>query len=237
MTEVPLSGGFVADVVRVGDTVRRPPSPPYARRVLEHLASWPAAPLLLGRDDRGRDVLSFVDGEVPVDPARQAELRTPAALTRVARLVRELHDRTAGTDLADGQEVVCHNDLSPRNTVYAGGLPIALLDWDLAAPGERVHDVAHACWQYAGLGPGGPEPGRAAELVATIATAYGLADRDRLVPAILRWQDRCWRGIAAGADAGEPAMVGLRALGVVEGVRASHDWTARHRDVLAAALR
>jgi Ser/Thr protein kinase RdoA (MazF antagonist) len=36
----------------------------------------------------------------------------------VARLVRQFHDLTAGTPLAGDQEVVCHNDLSPKNTVY-----------------------------------------------------------------------------------------------------------------------
>jgi aminoglycoside phosphotransferase (APT) family kinase protein len=70
----------------------------------------------------------------------------------VAELVRQFHDLTAGTLLADGQEVVCHNDLSPKNTVYRdlgrGLRPVAFLDWDLAAPGRRLHDVAHLCWQY-----------------------------------------------------------------------------------------
>ncbi len=67
-------------------------------------------------------------------------------------MVREFHDLTAGTPLARGAEVVCHNDLSPKNTVYRGDdgavlMPAAFLDWDLAAPGERIHDVAHVCWQ------------------------------------------------------------------------------------------
>ena len=39
-------------------------------------------------------------------------------LAEVARLVRQFHDLTAGTPLAGDQEVVCHNDLSPKNTVY-----------------------------------------------------------------------------------------------------------------------
>ena len=231
MTEVPLAGGWVSEVVRVGDTVRRPRAPPYARRVLARLAGWPAAPDLLGTDERGRDVLSYVDGEVPLEEARRAELRTPEVLARTAELVREFHDRTA-----DGDRVACHNDLSPKNTVFRAGLPVAFLDWDLAAPGERVHDVAHVCWQFAGLGPGGPEPARAAELVATAAEAYGLVERDRLVPAILWWQDRCWRGIAAGAEAGDPAMLRLRAAGVVEGVRKAYEWTAASRTLLVAAL-
>ncbi|WEB45065.1 phosphotransferase [Streptomyces yunnanensis] len=64
---------------------------------------------------------------------------------------------TAGTALAGSHEVVCHNDLSPKNTVYRpvdGALrPVAFIDWDLAAPGARIHEVAHVCGQYLRLGP------------------------------------------------------------------------------------
>lgn len=67
----------------------------------------------------------------------------------------EVHDLTADTPLAGDQEVVCHNDLSPKNTVHqlcSGELrPVAFIDWDLAAPGARIHDIAHVCWQYLDL--------------------------------------------------------------------------------------
>ena len=55
------------------------------------------------------------------------------------------------------QEVVCHNDLSPKNTVYSedGSRAIAFIDWDIAAPGPRIHDLAFICWQYAE--PGTPD--------------------------------------------------------------------------------
>jgi hypothetical protein len=46
---------------------------------------------------------------------------------------------------------------------------------------------------------------------------------------IMWWQDRCWRGIQAGAAAGDPAMVRLRADGAVREVRAAGRWVARHR--------
>ncbi|MEV7231320.1 MULTISPECIES: hypothetical protein [Polymorphospora] len=69
-----------------------------------------------------------------------------------------------------------------------------------------------------------------------IADAYGLLDRAALVETILWWQDRCWRGIAAAADAGEPAMVRLRASGAVDEVRAVHRWTAEHRTFLQQVL-
>lgn len=242
MAEEALSGGFVSAVVRVGETVRRPAAAEFVRRVLVFLGErgWDGAPRWLGVDERGRDVLSYLDGDVPWRPERHGEVRTDGALARVAGLVRELHDLTAGTELAAGGEVVCHNDLSPKNTVYRddgrGLLPVAFLDWDIAAPGRRVHDVAHVCWQYVGLGPDA-HPDRAAAQVRLVADAYGLDERDELVAAVLWWQDRCWRGIAAKAAAGDPAMARLRAGGVVEAVRAAHEWTAAHRGTLERALR
>jgi len=46
------------------------------------------------------------------------------------------------------------------------------------------------------------------------------------------WQDRCWRGIKAGAEAGDPAMVRLRDGGAVREVRAAFEWVAAHRPEL-----
>lgn len=239
--EQPLPGGFVSDAVLVENTVRKSPprDPDFVHRLLRHFEQqcWDGAPRFLGTDDRGRDVLGFIDGEVPWRQGHEPpSIRSESSLAAVARLVRRFHDLTAGTDLAGRHEVVCHNDLSPKNTVYRdadGPLhPVAFIDWDIAAPGERVQDVAHVCWQYVGLGPTIPDAAAAARLVRVVAVAYGLADRSTLVDTILWWQDRCWRGIDAAAETGEPAMVRLRELGTVEAVRAAHDWTHDHRDLL-----
>ncbi len=215
------------EVVRVGDTVRRAPAGEFVHRVLGHLDEWPGAPRLLGADSRGREVLEFLDGHVAWEPRQPAAVTSDASLVRVARLVREFHDLTAG--LAGDEEVVCHNDLSPKNTVYRdlgeGLRPVAFIDWDGAAPGRRVHDVAHVCWQYLALGPGA-EVRAAARGIRLIGDAYGLADRSALVDTVLWWQDRCRRGILA--DRG-PVGERLRAAGVVEEVRAQHDWVAEHR--------
>ena len=227
MLEQPLPGGFVNAVVRVGDTVRRSHANPFVHNLLRHLDQWPGAPRLSGVDSRGREILEYLDGHVAWERQQPAEVSSDESLVRVARLVREFHDLTTG--LACDQEVVCHNDLSPKNTVYrdhGGGLrPVAFIDWDIAAPGLRVHDVAHVCWTFLRLGPTA-QLDAAARGVRLIADAYGLADRSALIDTILWWQDRCWRGIEA--DMG-PAGERLRAAGVVEEVRAAHDWVAEHR--------
>jgi aminoglycoside phosphotransferase (APT) family kinase protein len=235
--EEALRGGFVAGAVRVGATVRKAPprDPGFVHGLLAFFerAGWSGAPRHLGRDDSGRDVLEYLDGTVPWGRA-PTFVRSEPSLASVGRLVREFHDLTAGTALAGDQEVVCHHDLSPKNTVYRGTVPVAFIDWDDAAPGRRVQDVAHVCWQFAGLGPETPDPGEAGRLVRVIADAYGLAAADRavLVETILWWQDSTWRGILAAAEAGDPAMTRLRRAGAVEQVRAAHAWTSRYRAAL-----
>ncbi|MEU4780633.1 aminoglycoside phosphotransferase family protein, partial [Micromonospora sp. NPDC023633] len=246
-----LGGGFVAEVVRVGDTVRRTPpeNADFVAALLRHLERVGAdvAPRHLGTDERGRQVLSHVDGRVPwrdrEDPAYFAD----PALTRLAELLRRLHDACAGSPLAGDAETVCHRDLSPKNTVYrdspAGPLPVALIDWDLAAPGRRVEDVAFAAWHWAALGPDADpaELGRRARLLCDAYEAAGAEPlalpRAELVDVMLAQLDGTWRGIVAGADRGEESMRRLRDAGVPPMIRGWHDWLTDHRATVAAALR
>jgi aminoglycoside phosphotransferase (APT) family kinase protein len=192
-------------------------------------------------DEEGREILGHLDGHVAWEARQPAAVSADESLVRVAQLVRECHDLTAGTRLAGAGEVVCHNDLAPRNTVYrpVGGAlrPVGFIDWDLAAPGARIHDVAHVCWQYLGLGPAVADVGAAARRLRLIADSYQLADRRDLVSTVLWWQDRCWRGIEAAADAGDPAMLRLRRAGVVSDIRRAYQWVADQRGVLEGALR
>jgi hypothetical protein len=244
MAEEALAGGFVTSVVRAGDTVRRgqPPDPAFVHALLTlfEQRGWAGAPRFLGSDEHGREMLSFLDGHVAWQPAQPPGVTSADSLARVAALVREFHDLTAGTALAADCEVVCHNDLSPKNTVYrdsgAGLRPVAFIDWDIAAPGARIHDVAHVCWQYLDLGPSIADPEAAGQRVRLICDAYGMTDRSTLIDTIGWWQDRCWRGIAAEAAAGDPAMARLRDTGAVTAIRAAHAWVTRHHATLNAQL-
>lgn len=235
MAELSLPGGNVNSVVRVGETVRRPLSPAFTREVLGFLGrrGWSGAPRFIGVDEKGREILSFVEGYVAWEDEPPPDAVCDQSLAMMAGLVREFHDLTAGTAMAGGHEVVCHNDLSPRNTVYrdlgSGLRPVAVIDWDLAAPGARMHDVAHMCWQFVGLGPGVADLADAARRIRLICDAYGLADRGLLVKTILWWQDRCWRGIEAGAAAGDTAMIRLSERGASRAVRDAYRWVAAHR--------
>ena len=245
MEDGALNGGNVSDVRKIGDAVVRKQgrSAHFVHALLRHLADvgWVGSPRVLGVDDDGHETLTFLEGVVPWQPPVPDWACSDAALTALARLVRQLHDLTADSDLAGSAEVVCHGDLAPGNTVYrstaAGLAPVAFLDWDLAGPGRRIEDVAHVCWQWLDLGPGVPDVAEAARRIALIADAYGLIERGDLIPAILWWQDRCWRGIETAAVDGDPAMQRLVSDKVPDQIRQSYAWTVAHQDELARTSR
>ena len=95
--EVELTGGTANQglVVRVGDTVRRPwrPTTPSTHALLRHLEAvgFDGAPRLLGVDERGREVLTYVPGTAISPPYPPWSLTTPA-LESVARLLHRYHE-------------------------------------------------------------------------------------------------------------------------------------------------
>ncbi len=189
---MPLTGGNRnAGVVRVGDTVRRPAGPwtPAVHALLTHLRSvgFPGAPRPLGLDERGREVLEFIPGDVPW-PSRVDLLEPDAAVVAVGRLVRDFHDAVTGfvppagaswqvLIPADGAEIIAHHDLAPWNLVVAGPR-WAFIDWDTAAPGTRLWDLAYTANDFSLL-TGGVALSDAARRMRLLADAYGLDQGQR----------------------------------------------------------
>lgn len=194
--EHPLAGGMDAGagVVRVGQTVRRPAGPSSAavRSLLLHLesAGFAGAPRSLGTDDEGRDVVTFVEGDVPLPPYPPWAL-TDVALADLGHLLRRLHDASASFDgrsasgwsseWADpvGGPVLCHNDVFPENAVFRAGRVVALIDLTAAAPGRPLWDLAIAAQEWAPLhAPGArldhPDDLDGVRRTALLARAYGL---------------------------------------------------------------
>ena len=71
-------------------------------------------------------------------------------------MIRRYHDLSADLLASPrrrvGIEVVCHNDLSPCNFVFRAGVPVAIIDFDAAAPGSRNWDLGYAAWLWLDLG-------------------------------------------------------------------------------------
>ena len=200
-----LPGGWVTSgVVRIGDTVRRPlaTNAVFAQRLLRHLelVSFDAAPRHLGVDEKGRQILSFIEGDVPSDC--RAAVWSDAELGAIASLLRRFHDATSGAEVASGAEVVCHNDFGPWNLVWRHGLPVGVIDFDNAAPGRRLDDLGYALWKALNLGlivvPTAEQRRRA----AVFAAAYGARVDSSLLRAIEDAQQRMSALIVA-APAGE----------------------------------
>ncbi|MGX5181677.1 phosphotransferase [Streptomyces avermitilis] len=148
-------------------------------RLLKHLedVGFDAAPRLLGTDAKGREILSFQHGENRTD--FRAGDWSPAQITAAAQLLRRLHDATADTPIAGGEEAVCHNDFSPLNVAFVDGLPVSAFDFDQAAPGPRAHDLAYSAWLRL-LGADIARPlDRQLALLRTFLDVYGFNDEYR----------------------------------------------------------
>ena len=228
--EIPLRGGRVTHgIVRIGDTVRRPPTAnsEFVRRLLQHLAvkGFGGAPTSLGTDEQGRDVLAFIDGEVPTDLG----FHDDETLGKAAFLIRRFHDLSAElvatpAATAVGIEVICHNDLSPCNFVFSAGAPIAMIDFDAAAPGSRANDLGYAAWLWLDLGS--PEIAAADQRrrLALFLKAYGTDDYTAVLAAVLMRQAIL---VEQGRRLGDDAMTRWAADCL--------EWTRRNEKLLVSA--
>ena len=241
MTEIPLTGGDVNLVVRVGETVRRPRGPAAVRALLEWYENvgFDGAPRFLGFDEQDREVLSFVEGEPAFAPVPYDD----EIVVAIGRLLRRAHDAQEGfvPPVADWDlhvpgpnvtgEVIGHCDLFWTNVVFRDGMPTALIDWELAAPVTRVLDVALAATYWGGvrtdrqLTEWGIPLDRRGERLRLLCDGYGLdADaRARLIDELAAQR----RGRLERGD----WRVGKRSV-----IEENLLWLEEHRDELATFL-
>ncbi|TWE07420.1 phosphotransferase [Rudaeicoccus suwonensis] len=162
MEEVPLAGGNIsAGVVRVGQTVRRPVGKwtPAVHALLRHLENrqFQGAPRVLGIDDKGREVLTYIEGDclafIP------GALDSAEILFRAGNLVSILAASMESFEPPDDAEWwdgsrdphaatrIIHNDLAPWN-VIASGEQLSVIDWDFAGPGRFDWEAAYALYTF-----------------------------------------------------------------------------------------
>jgi Ser/Thr protein kinase RdoA (MazF antagonist) len=236
--EIPLTGGLTsAGVVRVGNSVRRPQraNADLVRALLHHLEQQQCdfVPRYLGVDARGRDSFSWIDG----DALHAQQLFDDTQLSAAAILLRRFHDASRPLTLRMDAEVICHNDPGPFNAIFRDNLPIAWIDFDFAAPGTALEDLAYlaASWCIAPRAA----PAEQARQVAHVAQAYGLdaTDRTRLTDAILARMTgniRYWQSILA--DPSGANISAVIAHSQLAQSRADLDHVQSHYALFEAAL-
>lgn len=257
--ERPLEGGISNSglVVRVGDTVRRPQSlgSPATHALLRHLerSGFEGAPRYLGQDDQGREVLTFVEGTAVLTPPPRWAL-TDRALGSVARLLRRYHDAARTFDPSGHawtysvpdrfrSGLVSHNDANLDNVVFRNGKAVALIDFDLAAPGSRLWDVALAARLWVPLRPqddiSDDRRGRLRERLRTFVEVYGLAEEERLAlpEAVLETHDWCYDIVQRGADLGRSGYERYWTSAAAARAERNRRWLAGNADLLADAMR
>jgi aminoglycoside phosphotransferase (APT) family kinase protein len=157
----------------------------YVDALLRHLAEvgFAGAPRPLGYDEAGRQILTFVAGEVfdGAGPYRLSDARIRSA----TELIRSFHDATAASAYRGDLEVVCHGDLGPHNTVFRGERAVALIDFDDdVGPGRRVDDFAQAVWGFADLTDGVVPVAEQARRTRLMCDVYGGVTPPEVVEAL-----------------------------------------------------
>lgn len=154
-----LTGGNVSNVYRLGDTVRRELKPDSHKihKLLIHLEDkgFNYAPKFLGIDEKGREILSFIEGEAGNYPLKEY-MWSNDVLIEIAKILRLYHDSVSDFTLDDSWrpidntpqefEVLCHNDFAIYNIIFNHGRPKGIIDFDVAGPGPRLWDIAYTLY-------------------------------------------------------------------------------------------
>lgn len=255
-----LLGGRLTVVVRVGDTVRRPGKPWSAdvQRLLGHLRErgFELAPEPFGFDERGREVLSYIEGDTSgtVTPW-PGTLWSDGLLANVGRSVAAYHRAVADFVPSDPPlwqfraralqpgEIICHNDFAHYNAVFKGDELLGMIDWDCAGPGTVQEEIAFLAWQWVPLGPPewkatlGCDPGSDdVARLRLLLDSYGYERREGLLDAVVERIESSRSRLEAGATAGDPAFLALRDAGYIDNLDKLRQYVAGIAPRLQAAI-
>jgi hypothetical protein len=160
-----LLGGNSNQVKKDGQTVLRKTGKwsPFVHSLLQYLTAngFQESPVFIESDD-DIERLSYIAGDVGNYPLKP-EMLSDTVVIDAAKLLRKFHDVTQDFVVPpDAQfflpvqsltdyEVICHNDFAPYNCVFENGRIVGIIDFDTAAPGKRIWDIAYAVYRFVPL--------------------------------------------------------------------------------------
>lgn len=196
-----LEGGAITRVVRAGPVVRREAGP-WSKTVhlfLKFLWSegFRGIPFSIGLDGEGDHVLGYVPGSAPNHP-NSPTLLPETLIWELGALLRAYHEMSSRYSppidalwqrmpgVPASNEVIGHNDLFADNIVLKAGRPVALIDFDFAAPVPALLDLAGLAIASGPLidsdrarSLGWPNTLDPAARVRLLCDAYGAGNTDR----------------------------------------------------------
>ncbi len=179
----------------------------------------------LGTDSQGREIISYIKGDVCNYPLSGAAV-SETALVSAAKLLRDYHDasqsfltsscKTASWQLPkqEPMEVLCHGDVAPYNVVLKGSQAVGIIDFDTVHPGPRVWDLAYALYHWCpftnpknqdGFGTIDEQITRA----LLFCNEYGLPEqgRKKLALAMIKRLDCAWLSLCANKRRAETLIL------------------------------
>jgi aminoglycoside phosphotransferase (APT) family kinase protein len=140
--------------------------------------------------------------------------------------------------------VICHNDLFPENVVFRDGAVVALIDFDMAAPGRPLWDLAIAAEEWVPLHAPGARLATSGSIDAVrrlgrLARAYGLDPEraDELLDVVIEEKAHSTANVRAQAAAGDPVWAAHVADTDFDARMEADDlWLARMRPALVASI-
>ncbi|MER6218100.1 MULTISPECIES: phosphotransferase [unclassified Streptomyces] len=246
--------GSVTTVRRVGETIRRPTGAwtPAVHALLDHLeaAGFTRAPRALGTVG-GEEVVSLLHGEPAFSPW-PAALRTTRGIRQLAAWLRQYHEavrdfRPPADARWRGQEeewrpglIIRHGDLGPWNSIWNGDRLTGFIDWDFAAPGHALDDLAQLAWYAVPLRP--DEQQRRESVTGdhtlrsrldALCSAYG-ARPAAVLDALEALQSREAARIERLGGQGQEPWAAFLARGDAAEMRAERTWLRSRRPALLA---
>jgi hypothetical protein len=203
----------------------------------------------------GQERLEFIEGDVPIPPY-PTWAQADDALASIAALMLRFHAASSSItarlstwsdELADpsGGPIVCHNDVCMENVVFRDGLAVGLLDFDFAAPGRPIYDLAQFARMCVPIDDDmsaerlgwniNDNPGR----LRLVTDTYGLDAKARadLIDCLDRTMDRGEDFVRRRVAAGDPNFIRmLEAMGGIERYERRKCWWERKRTEFVTAL-